>query len=109
MRNRGVRMTWGAATALTLVACGSGGQTAMLTSTDETSTTPEAAFTSAPPVTTEPRAKNWFDLDAGDCLFDLPRVDLGEVWVGSSPHQRATPRDRDGAPHLRSRRCRPTR
>ena len=38
----------------------------------------------------EPRAKNWFDLDVGDCLVDLPKVDLGEVSVGivdcTSPH-----------------------
>jgi hypothetical protein len=56
MRNLGVRMTWGLTTALTLVACGSGGQTADLTSTNETSTTPEPAITSAPPATPPPRA-----------------------------------------------------
>ncbi len=90
MRNRSVRTTCAIGAALTLLACGFGGQTAVPTSTDETSTTPEPAITSAPPVTAEPRAKNWFDLDVGDCLVDLPRVDLGEVSVGivdcSSPH-----------------------
>ena len=66
-----------------------GGQTAVdvdRSDFDHTGT----AITSAPPATAEPRAKNWFDLDVGDCLVDLPRVDLGEVSVGivdcSSPH-----------------------
>ena len=46
-----------------------------------------------PPAATRnggPRAKNWFDLDVGDCLVDLPQVDVGEVTVGivdcTSPH-----------------------
>lgn len=60
MGNRGVRITCGAATAITLVACGSGEERAVPTSTNETSTTPESAFTSAPPATPEPRVKDWF-------------------------------------------------
>lgn len=56
MWQRGVRLAWAAATAIMLVACGSGGQTAVPTSTDETSTTPEPTFTSTPSATAEPRA-----------------------------------------------------
>jgi hypothetical protein len=77
-------------TALTLVACGSGGQSAVATSTDETTVTSTATIAPAPPATPEPRAKDWFDLDVGDCLVALPRVDLGEVSVGlvdcTDPH-----------------------
>nr|WP_234810338.1 hypothetical protein [Mycolicibacterium moriokaense] len=90
MRNRIVRTAWAVLAAMCLVACGSGGQTTAPSSTAETSTTPEPAFTSATPATAEPHTKNWFDLDVGDCLVDLPRIDLGEVSVGvvdcTSPH-----------------------
>ena len=89
---RGIRATWGVAVALTLVACGSDGQTAAPTSADGTSTTTSFSTTiaPAPPATEQPRAKNWFDLDVGDCLVDLPQVDVGEVTVGivdcTGPH-----------------------
>lgn len=90
MWNRGVRLTCGLTTALILVACGSGTQTVVATSTDETTVTSTATIAPAPPATSEPRAKDWFDLDVGDCLVDLPRVDLGEVSVGlvdcTKPH-----------------------
>ncbi|MGO4445952.1 hypothetical protein AB4Z42_21620 [Mycobacterium sp. 2YAF39] len=90
MRNRGVRLAWAVTTALTLVACGSGGQSVVATSTDETAVTSTATIAPAPPATPESRAKDWFDLDVGDCLVALPRVDLGEVSVGlvdcTNPH-----------------------
>jgi hypothetical protein len=90
MWNRGVRLTWGLTATLTLVACGSGGQTVAETSTDETTVTSTATIAPAPPAPLEPRAKDWFDLDVGDCMVDLPRVDLGEVSVGlidcTKPH-----------------------
>jgi len=91
MWNRVIPMTGATGVALTLVACGSGGQKAV-TSTDHFSatTTAAAAIPPAPPATAEPRAKNWFDLNVGDCLVDLPEVDLGEVSVGivdcAGPH-----------------------
>ena len=28
-----------------------------------------------------PQTRNWFDLDVGDCLTVLPRIDLGDVAV----------------------------
>jgi hypothetical protein len=89
---RGIRATGGFAVALTLVSCGSDGQTAAPTSADGTSTTtPSSSTTIAPaPPAKPPRAKNWFDLDVGDCLVDLPQVDVGEVTVGivdcTGPH-----------------------
>ena len=91
---RGTRETWALAAALTLVSCSSDGQTAEPTSVDDTSmaTTQAAGPTTSPPppAVKESRAKNWFDLDVGDCLVDLPQVDVGEVTVGivdcMSPH-----------------------
>ena len=89
---RGIRATWGFAVALTLVSCGSDVQTAAPTSADGTSTTTSSSTTiaPAPPAMERPRAKNWFDLDVGDCLLDLPQVDVGEVTVGivdcTGPH-----------------------
>lgn len=53
MRIRGVRTISGVTTAICLVACGSGGESTVSDSTTETSTTPESAFTSAPPATAE--------------------------------------------------------
>jgi hypothetical protein len=89
----GHRSDGGFAVALTLVSCGSDGQTAAPTSADGTSTTTPSSSTTiapAPPATEPPRAKNWFDLDIGDCLVDLPQVDVGEVTVGivdcTGPH-----------------------
>jgi len=81
MRHRGIAITWGLFAAATLVACGSEGPKPVPTSTDETYTTSESAFTSVPSATAQPRAKDWFDLDVGDCLVALPQVDLGEVSV----------------------------
>jgi len=40
-----------------------------------------AAADAAPPPTQAPRTRNWFDLDVGDCLTVLPRIDLGDVAV----------------------------
>ncbi len=91
---RGTRATWALAAALTLISCGSDGQTAAPTSVDDTSmTTAQASGPTTsppPPAVVESRAKNWFDLDVGDCLVDLPQVDIGQVTVGivdcMSPH-----------------------
>ncbi|MBX7431551.1 hypothetical protein JDV09_05440 [Mycobacterium sp. Y57] len=47
------------------------------------STGPSSAATSAPSsvVTDAPaaRTKNWFDLDVGDCVAEIPAVEVGEV------------------------------
>jgi hypothetical protein len=50
------------------------------TSTAAATTTPAAAA-AAPPPTRAPQTRNWFDLDVGDCLTVLPRIDLGDVAV----------------------------
>ncbi|AEV74895.1 hypothetical protein MycrhN_4401 [Mycolicibacterium rhodesiae NBB3] len=81
MWHPGVAISCVAIAATTLVACGSATEKPISTSTAETYTTPESTFTSAPPATPEPRAKDWFDLDVGDCLVALPHVEAGEVSV----------------------------
>jgi hypothetical protein len=64
-----------------LVACGSAVEKQISPSTSETYATPQSTFTSASSTPQEPLAKDWFDLDVGDCLAALPQVDLGEVSV----------------------------
>jgi hypothetical protein len=48
----------------------------------------------APPVTPGPRTVKWIDLDVGQCIADLPKVELGEVTVTvvdcATPHQAET-------------------
>lgn len=45
----------------------------------------------APPTTQTPHTKNWFDLQVGDCLTEIPAVDLGAVAATvvdcATPHQ----------------------
>ena len=52
-----------------------------------TSPSPQAATTS----TATPVSKTWVDLEVGDCIADVPRVDLGEVSVTlvdcATPHK----------------------
>jgi hypothetical protein len=88
MCNRVVLTTWAFGTAFTLVACGSADQAKAPSTENNSITTSAAAPPSAPAV--QPWAKNWFDLDVGDCLVDLPQVDLGEVSVDivdcANPH-----------------------
>ena len=51
------------------------------TSTATATTPPAATAEAAPPPNRAPRTRNWFDLDVGDCLTVLPRIDLGDVAV----------------------------
>lgn len=81
MWHRGGRGVCGVFAAMTLVACGSAAEKPTPPPTTETWNTPESTFTSAPLSPAEPRAKDWFDLDVGDCIAALPEVDLGEVSV----------------------------
>nr|WP_238994590.1 hypothetical protein [Mycolicibacterium chubuense] len=50
-----------------------------------------AATSHASPAAPAPHTKNWFDLDAGDCITDVPAVDTGEVTVTvvdcAAPHR----------------------
>ena len=92
MRIRGLPRRWGTSVSVTaiamLAACGPDGVTPDHKSTSETTTMTSASaagtptpVTPAPPTTQARQAKNWFDLEAGDCLAALPQVDLGEVTV----------------------------
>jgi hypothetical protein len=97
MRIRGGQVFRGLSASLTAIAllpaCGANGLTAGKTSTLGTSTM--ASATAAPtttaivaPPTTQgprtvqgPRTEKWIDLQVGDCLADIPAVDLGVVTV----------------------------
>ena len=45
----------------------------------------------APPVPLGPQTKNWFDLAVGDCLTEIPAIELGVVTAAvvdcATPHQ----------------------
>jgi hypothetical protein len=65
-----------------LPACGANAGNSGTTSTSRaagTSTTNEAVAPSPPAA--GPRTEKWIDLDVGQCLADLPQVDLGAVTV----------------------------
>ena len=55
--------------------------TAPPTSTAPATTTQPVVAEAATPLTRAPQTRNWFDLDVGDCLTVLPRIDLGDVAV----------------------------
>lgn len=77
-------------TALTAVpSCGSSDSSKSSTSTSAVSTT--TTTVAAPPTTQTPQTKNWFDLQVGDCLTEIPAIDLGAVTATvvdcATPHQ----------------------
>jgi hypothetical protein len=77
--------TWLTVIAL-LAACGSNGRTSGNSSTTATRTTtsaPAATTTTgvvAPPTAQGPQT-TWVDLEVGECISDVPQVDLGVVTV----------------------------
>jgi hypothetical protein len=84
MRIRSRRVVLCACAIASLAACGpvatdtSIGTTATTTSAVSTSPPPTVA---APPMTLGPDTHKWVDLQVGDCIADVPAVDLGEVSV----------------------------
>ena len=85
--HRLLRMLWRLTTSLIavaiLTACGADsvdpGPTSMNPPAANTTSTATAA--AAPPSTPDPLIKTWVDLEVGDCIADVPRVELGEVSV----------------------------
>jgi hypothetical protein len=75
---------WGltAVTLALLPACGGKAGNSETTSTSRTAetTTPSAAVAPPSPAAAS-RTEKWIDLDVGQCLADLPQVDLGAVTV----------------------------
>jgi hypothetical protein len=64
--------------ALTLLSsCASGGSGDGAGSSSEAVTT--SATTTSAPAPAGPRSKNWFDLQVGDCLTEIPAIDVGVV------------------------------
>ena len=76
-----------------LPSCGANAPTSeeTSTSTSAASTTSTSAPVAAPATTQGPLTKNWFDLDVGDCLTEIPAIDLGVVTATlvdcAIPHQ----------------------
>jgi hypothetical protein len=70
-----------------LSACGGSAGISGRTPTSPAETTAMAA----PPTASGPRTEKWIDLDVGQCLAELPRIDLGAVEVSvvdcATPHQ----------------------
>jgi hypothetical protein len=64
-----------------LTSCGSGGRTPADSSTRPTTlaTTTTGTTVAAPATTQGPRTKNWFDLEVGDCVAEIPAIDVGAV------------------------------
>jgi hypothetical protein len=82
MSRRLRQLCWGTAisaiSAASLNACGTHvGSPAQAPPSQATTTTAAAA----PPPVPGPRSEKWIDLDVGNCLADVPQVDLGEVDV----------------------------
>lgn len=72
-----------------LSACASGDSDEAPNSTSAVATTTTAV--AVPPAPRPPRTKNWFDLEVGDCLTEIPAVDVGVVTATlvdcATPHQ----------------------
>jgi hypothetical protein len=54
-------------------------------------TAPTSTTVAAPVTTPGPRMKNWFDLEVGDCVTEIPAIDVGAVTTTivdcTTPHQ----------------------
>jgi len=89
MRIRNLQVVWGLSTSMTVIGllagCGSNGASSPSSSTSETSTAtsapaPTTTTAVAPPPTTQAaQTKTWVDLEVGECIADVPAVDLGVV------------------------------
>ena len=83
------------AAVLVLSSCtpgGSGDRTASTSAVTTTSTPSSASVTTSTTTSVAaPQPKNWFDLQVGDCLAEIPAIDLGVVTATvvdcATPHQ----------------------
>jgi hypothetical protein len=78
--------------ALALVpGCGRDAAGPAKTSTAPAATTASVSVAAPPPTTPAPRSAKWVDLAVGDCLVDIPQVDLGELMATivdcATPHK----------------------
>ena len=81
--SRGRLVPFGLAIAVITLAlvpgCGPDAMGPAKTSMSPTATTTSASAVAPPPTTPAPRTTKWVDLAVGDCLAEIPRVDLGEL------------------------------
>lgn len=76
-------------------ACGENTGHSGATSTSHTPpTVPSTSTAAVPPAASGPRTVKWIDLDVGQCIAELPKVELGEVTVTvvdcATPHKAET-------------------
>jgi hypothetical protein len=119
IRSRALPCLCASMTALTVVsACGSDGGSGETAGGASTTTPAPAAApaptVAAPPMTLGPEAHRWVDLKVGDCIAEVPAVDLGEVTVAlvdcAAPHaaevyQRAPLRVNAAVTEVANREC----
>jgi hypothetical protein len=97
MRKRILGCAWGASTLLAtvalLAACGASDSGLGPTSVAAPTSAPAAVSSTAPvvPPPSAPQTKQWVDLQVGECVAEVPAVDVGEATVSvvdcSGPHQ----------------------
>ena len=95
IRTRRCRTTSGLCASLAalavLTSCGASGPTPAEPSTSTSAASTASTTVAAPPTTHAPQPKNWFDLAVGDCLTEIPAIDLGVVTATvvdcAVPHQ----------------------
>ena len=86
-------VSWALVGALVVSACGpsEAPQAPTSTSTPSVAATPTSTATVVPTAPPGPRTAKWVDLVVGDCIADVPAVELGEVTVSmvdcSTPHR----------------------
>ena len=76
---------------LSSCATGDSGDAPGSTSVVATTTSTAATTAAAPRAPSAPQPKNWFDLQVGDCLTEIPAIDVGVVTATvvdcATPHQ----------------------
>ena len=87
-RDRGRGLTISVVALTLLSACGTNPRTSPTVAATTTATT---TATAAAPIASGPRTERWVDLAAGQCLAELPQIDVGVVDVTvvdcATPHQ----------------------
>jgi hypothetical protein len=74
-----------------VTSCGASGPPPAETSTATSTASTTSTTAAAPPTTNVSQPRNWFDLAVGDCVTEIPAIDLGVVTATlvdcANPHQ----------------------
>jgi hypothetical protein len=92
IRTRRLRLLSGLCALTLLPSCGASDSSHTATSTTvSVAPAPTSTTVAAPVATPGPRTKNWFDLEVGDCVTEIPAIDVGAVTTTvvdcATPHQ----------------------